>query len=232
MPRRWLADWRIVLALGLGGTLLGLLIDKPVHDAAAWLAGPGGVVRGDIRRELNAVQQYGQLTFSVLIAAAIWCLDPARRRRLLDWVIAGAITSALCWVLKVGIGRARPRDGVTDDPHLFLGPFGTWPVETGKGTGVFEARTALEAGSNFWSMPSSHTAMAAVASVALGTLYPRLRPLAWALALTVGFARVVLDAHWLTDTIAGGALGATVALVVVRGRWGERTIERWRMQGR
>ena len=71
-PPRWLRDWRVVLSLGIAGVLLGLMLDGPAYHAAAWLTGEGGVVRGDIRRELNAVQQYGQLTFSVLIALVIW----------------------------------------------------------------------------------------------------------------------------------------------------------------
>ena len=43
---------------------------------------------GDPRRELEAVQQYGQAVSSLLVALVIWLQDPPRRRALLDWAAA------------------------------------------------------------------------------------------------------------------------------------------------
>jgi undecaprenyl-diphosphatase len=60
-------------------------------------------------------------------------------------------------------------------------------------------------------MPSSHTAAACALAVVIARLYPKLTPLMIVLACIVGTARVVLGAHYPSDVVIGGALGATIA---------------------
>jgi hypothetical protein len=97
--------------------------DAPVARAMAELReGTGGVrLGGDVRRELEALQQFGQGTFSVLIALAIVLLDRRRSRRLVDWGLAAGVTALLLYPAKMLIGRPRPK---FDDPFGFTGPFG------------------------------------------------------------------------------------------------------------
>ena len=63
------------------------------------------------------------------------------------------------------------------------------------------------------SMPSGHAATAFAAAVAVGLVHPRVRwPLLF-LAALVAVSRVWLGVHYLTDVIAGAALGTSVAAV-------------------
>ena len=66
------------------------------------------------------------------------------------------------------------------------------------------------------SFPSGHTANAAVIVVSVGLLADRL--LVWvggaAYVAVMGVDRTYLDAHWVTDTIAGAVAGAAIAALI------------------
>ncbi len=221
-PRR--RDWAVPLAWGAVGLALLLPLDGAVTRAAVALNEPGSSLRigGDVRRELEALQQYGQLAVSLLVAWAIWLADPARRRRLLDWAVAYLLTAAAVFPMKMLVGRVRPgRLGALNDPWEFLGPFGAYPL--GPVRGVHHAwELWAPISSDLWSMPSSHTAYAAVMSVVLATLYPRLRPLAIGLLVVVGACRVLFVGHYASDVAVGAAIGAAAGRVAMTRAWGSR----------
>ena len=56
-------------------------------------------------------------------------------------------------------------------------------------------------------MPSGHTTTAFALAFSLSTLYSRLRPLWFAYALVLATSRVMVDAHYLSDVVAGAMLG-------------------------
>lgn len=176
---------------------------------------------GDIVRELGALQQYGQGAVTILVAWAIWLQQPTLRRRLLDWLLAIGIASAVGYPLKMLIGRPRPKFA---DPEHFLGPFGVYPVSESVGV-----RHAWEIGSgissDLWSMPSSHTLFAALMSSMLWVWYPRLRPIAVVMVLLVGSARVLFAAHYPSDVLVGGALGLLIGVPVARRHLGVRWMD-------
>lgn len=207
----------LVMAAALFFVLLPL--DGPI---SRWLRAINP--SGDLRRELEAWQQYGAITSLIAVAAVIALMDPARARRLLDLVAATALTGLAVMVLKFGAARPRPK---FDDPHSFVGPFGEYPITLRDGTtGLahsWDMSTAKVV--ELWSMCSSHTAYAVVLSVFLGTLYPRLRPLAIGLAVLVGTSRMLFQAHWPTDVLIGAAIGFTVGRAAVRGMWGVRALD-------
>ncbi len=70
--------------------------------------------------------------------------------------------------------------------------------------------------SDFGSFPSGHVANAATIAVAAFVIFPR----AWVVAvgavwvLLMAFSRTYLHAHWLSDTLGGGLIGAGAALLV------------------
>ncbi len=183
---------------------------------------------GDIRREIGAAQQYGQMVSSLLIALVIYLQDPARRRRLLDWAAAFIVAGIVCNAMKMGIGRPRP---MFSDPMIFLGPLGEYPINISvKG----ETQVVLRHGWEFWgknsadlwSMPSSHTVYACIMAAAIGSLYPRLRYLAGGLAVLVGFARVAVGAHYPSDVLIGAAIGLAIGRTAMARRWGEKLVPR------
>lgn len=204
----WAADadrrrWALPLVYGLIATLALWPLDGWLNAAIAPAGRAPEWLGGDLRRELEALQQFGQGTITGAIAIAIWLLDPPRRRRLLDWLAAIAIAALLAFGLKMLLGRPRP---VLEEPELLLGPLGMYPL--GPETGVAHAwEFWREDVSRLWSMPSSHTVYAVVAAGMLGSWYTRLRGLLIALVAVVALGRILLGAHYASDVAAGVAVG-------------------------
>jgi undecaprenyl-diphosphatase len=98
-------------------------------------------------------------------------------------------------VVKHIFGRARPGVGGSLDPYLFS-PF-SWP--------------AAYAG-----LPSGHAATAFSVLVAFGTLWPRARTILWIYALLIAVSRVMVNAHYPSDVLAGALVGVVGALLVRR----------------
>lgn len=207
--------WAGPLALGVLGFLVLFPFDGVISKALETHQ-PGG----DVRKELLALQQYGQFTVSVVVAGVIWLLDPARRRRLMDWLAAAIVAIVAVNLVKVLSGRPRPK---FDDPALFLGPFGAYPVRTDSGEGIRHSWEVWgRISSDLWSMPSSHTAYACVMSVMLTAMYPKLRVVAVVLAAVVALCRVWFDAHYPTDVVVGAAIGVAAARLAFEREWGQR----------
>ena len=104
-----------------------------------------------------------------------------------------ALPSLLVTIIKRVIGRARPFVGGHLDPFLYLPP--VWRPD-------------------YASMPSGHATTAFAAAVAVALLWPRLRLPMLIYALLIAASRVVLDAHYVSDVIAGAAAGVAGALLV------------------
>lgn len=101
------------------------------------------------------------------------------------------VSSSAAWIIKNMIGRARPR--FMDD----MGLLAFEPV-------AFLAR--------FASFPSGHSATLGAAAMVLVLLLPRYRNVWLCLALVGGISRVIVQAHYMTDVVAGLALGAGMTL--------------------
>jgi undecaprenyl-diphosphatase len=118
----------------------------------------------------------------------------ARRRFPLAAVLAGvsyACASALASGLKPVFDRPRPPIG-----HPEIHPLVALPGDA--------------------SLPSGHAAGAFAAAFAVGLVHPRLRGPLLGLAALVALSRVWLGVHYLTDVLAGAALGAGVAYAAWR----------------
>ncbi len=137
---------------------------------------------------LLGLTQLGSTAVVIAVTAAIALLDWYRRRR---WTVLAFMVmvilgqSLIANGIKLFVHRARP-----PVPHL--------------------------TSSSGWSFPSGHTAAAAATYAALALLLGRGRrwPVkAWlgtgaaTVVLAVASSRVLLGVHWLTDVIAGAALG-------------------------
>jgi undecaprenyl-diphosphatase len=151
------------------------------------------------------------LTFVFVLASAWWVKwpliaafgaagDAARWRRLprATLAAAAAVASAglVVTVLKHLFDRARPP---VADPTLHA--IGLVPASA--------------------SLPSGHAATAFAAAVAVGLFYPRLRRPLLAMAAVVALSRVYLGVHYLSDVVAGAALGIALGVAAA---WAIRAV--------
>ena len=108
-------------------------------------------------------------------------------------LLAVAVPGLIVDIAKTIFGRARPK-------LLFLG--GTYGFTWGAGQ------------ADYWSFPSGHATTMGALATALTLLWPRLFPAYAIAALLVGASRVIIGAHYLSDVIAGAAVGAGVTWAI------------------
>lgn len=155
-------------------------------------------VERDVKRETQYLGQYGQFSSIAVACGVILAMS-----QLDHWQAAVAVllSSVLTLVIthsaKRFFGRIRP--GRERDGHLrgaFLGP--TW------------RRLSWRE-----SFPSSHAAGAFAMSTVLWHFYPEGALVWWSLAVVASVIRWLIDAHWLSDVLAGGAFGVACGLLAV-----------------
>lgn len=104
--------------------------------------------------------------------------------------VAIALPGLFVTVVKRLIGRVRPSE---------LGPFAYMP---------WSWKPA------FASMPSGHATTAVAAAIAIGALWPKARVALWIYAALILASRVVIQAHFVSDVIAGAFVGGFGAILV------------------
>jgi membrane-associated phospholipid phosphatase len=67
---------------------------------------------------------------------------------------------------------------------------------------------------DYASLPSGHTTTAFATLVAVGALFPRARPFLWGFALLIALSRIAVTAHFVSDVLAGAAVGVLGAWCV------------------
>lgn len=180
---------------------------------------------GDLKRELEFLQQFGAISSVVILMLVFVILDRRphdwKWSRIYDWIAAACFAGALGHLLKIFIGRPRP---LFNDPMHVLGPIGKYPVELKDGSRALIHAWDYASGvaSDLWSMPSSHALAAASLAVTITMLYSKLRWLCVILVILVCIARVVLGAHYPSDVLVGAGLGWWIASAAMRSRWGSR----------
>jgi membrane-associated phospholipid phosphatase len=133
-------------------------------------------------------------------------LAPSRARACAALLLLSvALAGALAELSKPLIGRMRPED--TAGAYQFM----PWAKRLGE-----------------WSdlgIASSHGAVSFAAACAIGWCYPRTLLITIPLAMGTCFTRVVNANHFLSDTVAGAAIGALCAWAC--GRWLSRKVASW-----
>ena len=107
--------------------------------------------------------------------------------------LAIGIPSLAVTIVKRFIGRVRPLVGEHIDPFLYK----QWVWHP-----------------DYASMPSGHATTAFAAAIAIGALWPRLRVPMFIYAVLIAASRVVIDAHYVSDAVAGAIAGTVGALLV------------------
>lgn len=182
--------WRgILLVLGvLAMVYLSLeLVDVPLARAVSQLPQDGF---------LGGVSCVGMLlggwyTAPILLAAALVVAGNRWRELLSTVVIAYLIRSAPVEWLKFLAGRPRPRQ-LEHLATTFTGP-----------------------SLHYHSFPSGHASFVFMFAIILGAYFPRWRWLAYTYAVFVSLTRVLCNAHFLSDVMLGGLIGALSGFLVL-----------------
>jgi membrane-associated phospholipid phosphatase len=178
-----------------------------------------GRIRGDLRRLILYSEVFAHGLGVAAILATVVVLDPRRVGsipRLLACAFGPGIAVNL---IKLMVGRLRPRKlefaSVWDS-------FQGWMPALREGN----LRTALD--SSIQSFPSGHAATAVGLAVVLSLYYPRGRWLFATFAVLACVQRLQENAHFLSDTLAGAAVGCLIAgLCCDPARWGKWFDRRW-----
>lgn len=107
--------------------------------------------------------------------------------------LAVGVPALFVTLIKRLFGRARPYVLQIPDPFAYA-PF-AWK-------------------SSYASLPSGHAANAFAAAIAIGALWPKARLPMWIFAVVIAISRVVVNAHYPSDVIAGAIVGIAGALLV------------------
>jgi membrane-associated phospholipid phosphatase len=199
-PGRAIA-WAAALCAAV--TLSTLFADVPV---ARWIDARGGKPPKILYPITDGVSAYGQ-GFVVVVAAALMLRLDARGRRLAAALVLAVVVAAVAAnVLKMATSRARP--------HEFLQ------------TGVMWAPWEGFRHSRYNSLPSAHAAAAFAFSAVMAAAYPRAAAVFATLAVLCGVNRVATLQHYISDTVAGAALGWWVGAGMMRWQWANRLAAR------
>jgi len=190
------AGW-ILIGLGLAALPLDRRIAHFLYDH---------VSAGNHRR-LNAITHFAKAGH--WLAAAILALAAAAVARQiglhgqklemlanysLAFIASLTVGSAVLHVIKLVLGRRRPRD------DMEMGLYGFVP---------FAFNT------NFNSFPSGHALTIFSVAVIFTCVWPLLWPLWFAIAAFLAGVRALLTAHFLSDVLIGGGIGLITARVVL-----------------
>jgi len=196
------------LLIGAALVLAGVLLTMALVDAGATRFArtlPRGVV--DV---FNFLTDFGKgawvlwplgLAFVALAALprAITPIAQAVQAAILVRVgflfVAIALPGLFSSIIKNMIGRARPGVPGRIDPWVF-DPFHWTPAWAG--------------------MPSGHATTAFAVLAAVGTLWPRWRTVALIYAVVILISRVVVQAHFVSDTLLGAVVGITGVILIRR----------------
>ena len=181
--------------------LLALIIDRPlahfIYDH----------VNARAHKALDSITHYAKaghwLAAAVLalIAAAIlrhFHVYPQQVAQLINYSLAfiASLTlgSAILHVIKLAIGRRRPRD------DMEMGLYGFMP---------------LAFNSDYNSFPSGHALTICCVAVIFTCVWPMLWPVWFGIAALLAVTRALLTAHFLSDVLIGAGIGLIAAREVL-----------------
>jgi membrane-associated phospholipid phosphatase len=198
------------------GTIIGCLalilfciafVDRPVADYAHAVLRVNEPTYRAMTDIVDVVPVYAGLVTGWFVIAALFGVRPGPRGMIaLRIAIAILVAIALKEQLKVLLGRTWPETWTNNNPsYIKNGVYGFFPLK-GLGSG----------GRGYHSFPSGHMTAITVAAVSIGLNWPRLMWLAPVPMVIVAVGMIGANYHWVSDLIAGAALGTAVALAAHR----------------
>jgi membrane-associated phospholipid phosphatase len=151
---------------------------------------------------MDLLKLAGEYYFVIAVAGVMVLAHPLRWRAG-GFVLLATGISGINGLIKWMVGRTRPFKLDVFKPathHLLAEPYMLEPFRGGL-PGLFHGKNL--------SFPSGHTALAFATAAAVAMLWPRSRWrwVLFAVAVVVAAERIAENAHWLSDTVAGAALG-------------------------
>lgn len=145
------------------------------------------------RNVTRATDWPAHIAVGLILAGIAWRRGNQKWTRIfLAMLLSAALAGLVAYGLKVSTGRVRPSVRVEKVWH---GP---------------------DSRSNYQSFPSGHTAASAGFFAVLFFVSCRIGLLCFVISLFVGFTRIFLGAHYLSDVVAALLLGILAAVVVTQ----------------
>lgn len=193
-----MAAWQPWLAGGLVLAIAAAGVSSLDLGARQWIQSLG--LRGDLERVIKLMEIFAHGTGLLVTLALIWTLAPDYRLRLPRLLAAYGLAGLTVNLIKVLVPRLRPS----------AGPEASLPA----GWGNWEYLSQ--------SFPSGHSAAAVALALSLALLFPRGRVVFLILATLACLQRIIFDAHWPSDVLAGAAIGVWAVAVVYRTAWADQ----------
>ena len=170
-----------------------IFIDIPLARFVHSLETPWLRSAGEVLEELG--KSHWVLGYCVLTIAIAWRSMRDVAHRHIEFFLSVAISGIAANIIKVIACRPRPMlmltEGITQwDPFAFRMEY-------------------------IWnSFPSGHATTGLAIAISGTAAWPHLRWFFWPLGIAIAVARIIVDAHYLSDVIAGSLLGAVVAVTL------------------
>jgi membrane-associated phospholipid phosphatase len=186
----------IVIATCIAAALIVssmLFVDVPLARFIHALETPWLRSAGHVLEELG--KSHWVLIYCLVTIAIAWHFVREVAHRHIEFFLSVAISGILANIIKVIACRPRPMlmltEGITQWDFLAFRMEYLWN-----------------------SFPSGHATTGLAIAISGSAAWPKLRWLFWPLGIAIAVARMIVDAHYLSDVIAGSALGAVVAVTL------------------
>lgn len=202
MPASSRRTW-VLLAIWTAGFVAALALDRRVAD---WVSHAHPLAKGSALAWWMKLPGDFRLILGVAVALAI--LVPRQWRRAIPLALSGPLVGLTYLFVKWCVGRHRP--------VIEIAPFTFHPFARGL-SGLIGAEKGL-------SFPSGHAAMAFAAATCLAAMAGRGGAVFYLFAVGVAAERVLENAHYLSDVVAGAGFGICCGLLSLRITcgWGAR----------
>ena len=179
----------------LGGAFA---LDRPI---ASWVRDTVPVDKHHAltRHLLQIVKLPGWFPVTLCIAVVLGVLHPRRWQGAVALLLSAVTVGALYSVIKWAAGRHRPVKGVF--------PFAFHPFPRGF-VGLWKESALC--------FPSGHASLSFATAACLALLMPRWWWVFYLIALCTAVERVLENAHYLSDVVAGAGLGLLVGTLLTR----------------